>query len=141
MRFNPTGTIDARNGGDYAAATAIPYTAGTTYHFRLDVNLPARTYDIYVTPAGASERLLGSGFAFRAEQATVSVLNNLGLYAKVGSAAVCNPAVSAWTPSWALSISASTTSSQRRSRTPSRISLGWKAAYPNSSPPRDAFSK
>jgi len=98
VRFNPTGTIDARNGGDYAAATAIPYTAGTTYHFRLDVNLASHSYDIYVTPAGASERLLGSGFAFRAEQATVSVLNNLGLYAKVGSAAVCNPAVSAWTP-------------------------------------------
>src|SRR5213078_2036639 len=98
VRFNSTGTIDARNGGDYAAATAIPYTAGTSYHFRLDVNLASHSYDIYVTPAGASERLLGSGFAFRAEQATVSVLNNLGLYAKVGSAAVCNPAVSAWTP-------------------------------------------
>ena len=98
VRFNPTGTIDARNGGDYAAATAIPYTAGTTYHFRLDVNLASHSYDIYVTPAGAAEQLLGKAFAFRAEQATVSVLNNLGLYAKVGSAAVCNPAVSAWTP-------------------------------------------
>src|SRR5437667_422306 len=30
VRFNPTGTIDARNGGEYAAATAIPYTPGTT---------------------------------------------------------------------------------------------------------------
>src|SRR5256714_1434884 len=55
VRFNPTGTIDARNGGDYAAATAIPYTAGTSYHFRLDVNLASHSYDIYVTPAGASE--------------------------------------------------------------------------------------
>src|SRR5437016_3507856 len=98
VRFNPTGTIDARNGGEYAAATAIPYTPGTTYHFRLDVNLASHTYDIYVTPAGAVEQLLGRNFAFRAEQAALSVLNNLGLYAKVGSAAVCNSGVSAWTP-------------------------------------------
>src|SRR6266699_1864849 len=98
VRFNPTGTIDARNGGDYAAAIAIPYSAGTTYHFRLDVNLASHTYDIYVTPAGASEPLLGRGFAFRTEQATLSVLNNLGLYAKVGGAAVCNRSVSARTP-------------------------------------------
>src|SRR5207245_2449775 len=77
---------------------AIPYTPGTTYHFRLDVNLASHTYDIYVTPAGAVEQLLGRNFAFRTEQAALSVLNNLGLYAKVGSAAVCNSGVSAWTP-------------------------------------------
>src|SRR6266516_501477 len=60
VRFNPTGTIDARNGGDYAAKTAIPYTTGTSYHFRLDVNVASHVYDIYVTPAGATERLLGA---------------------------------------------------------------------------------
>jgi len=98
VRFNATGAIDARNGGAYAAAAAIPYTAGTAYHFRLDVNLPAHTYDIYVTPAGSTERLLGGGFAFRTEQAAVSVLNNLGVDADVGSEAVCNLAVSSWTP-------------------------------------------
>src|SRR5438445_731383 len=98
VRFNATGAIDARNGGAYAAAAAIPYTAGTAYHFRLDVNLPAHTYDIYVTPAGSTERLLGGGFAFRTEQAAVSALNNLGLYADVGSEAGCNLAVSSWTP-------------------------------------------
>src|SRR5437762_12165877 len=98
VAFEQTGVIDARNGGAYAAAATIPYRAGTTYHFRLDVNISAHTYDIYVTPAGSPEQLVGSNFAFRTEQATASVLNSLGLYAKVGSAAVCNPAVSAWTP-------------------------------------------
>jgi len=77
---------------------------GTTYHFRLDVNIPTHTYDIYVTPAGATEQLVGKGFAFRTEQAAVSVLNNLGVDANVGSATVCNPGVSAWTrpraPRW-----------------------------------------
>src|SRR2546429_973258 len=98
VAFEQTGVIDARNGGAYAAATAIPYSVGTTYHFRLDVNIPTHTYDIYVTPAGATEQLVGKGFAFRTEQAAVSVLNNLGVDANVGSATVCNPGVSAWTP-------------------------------------------
>src|SRR5262245_14440319 len=33
-RFNPSGNIDARNGGAYAAASAIPYSANVTYHLR-----------------------------------------------------------------------------------------------------------
>src|SRR5262245_53478240 len=31
-RFNPSGNIDARNGGTYAAASTIPYSANATYH-------------------------------------------------------------------------------------------------------------
>ncbi len=98
VRFNSTGTIDARNGGDYAATTAIAYTAGTRYHFRLDVDLASHTYDIYVTPAGATERVLGTAFAFRTEQAAVPALNNLGLDTNGGSATVCNVTVGVWTP-------------------------------------------
>jgi len=98
VRFNSAGTIDARNGGAYSAAATILYTAGATYHFRLDVNLPSHTYDIYVTPAGASEQLLGRGFTFRTEQAAVSVLNNWDVYADVGSATACNLAIASWTP-------------------------------------------
>src|SRR2546430_2153104 len=94
VAFETTGVIDARNGGTYAAAAAIPYSAGTTYHFRLDIDIPSHTYDIYVTPAGAPEQLLGRGFAFRTEQAAVSVLNNLGLYATPGSATVSNLTIS-----------------------------------------------
>src|SRR6266487_536741 len=98
VRFNSTGTIDARNGGDYAAATAIPYTAGTTYHFRLHVDLASHSYTTYVTPAGGTEQPVGTAFAFRTEQSAVSALNNLGVYAAAGSATVCNVTVGAWTP-------------------------------------------
>src|SRR5438445_735229 len=96
--FNSTGTIQARNGGTYAAAATILYSAGTTYHFRLDVDIPSHSYTVYVTPTGSTEQLLGSNFAFRTEQATVSALDNLGLRAPVGSVAVCNLALAAWTP-------------------------------------------
>ncbi len=77
VRFNPgSGQIDARNGGAYAAANAIPYTAGTAYHFRLVVDTGAHTYSAFVTPAGGSEQTIGSSYAFRTEQAGVSTLNN-----------------------------------------------------------------
>lgn len=51
-RFNPSGNIDARRGGSYAAASTIPCTAGTTYHFPMVVDTSAHTYSILVTPAG-----------------------------------------------------------------------------------------
>ena len=74
-RFNPSGNIDARNGGAYAAASTIPYSANVTYHFRLVVNVPARTYSIFVTPAGGTEQTVGTNFAFRTEQNTVTSLD------------------------------------------------------------------
>jgi len=90
VRFNPSGDIDARNGGAYAAASTIPYSAGTTYHFRVVVNVASHTYSVFVTPPGGSEITVGSNFAFRTEQNTVSVLNNLGIFAEVGSDTECN---------------------------------------------------
>src|SRR5579859_1489900 len=89
-RFNPSGDIDARNGGAYGAASIIPYSGGVSYHFREVVNVPAHTYSIYVTAPGRSEQTVGSNFAFRTEQNTVTQLNWWGVYSEVGSATVCN---------------------------------------------------
>jgi unsaturated rhamnogalacturonyl hydrolase len=74
-RFNPSGDIDARNGGAYAAASTIPYSAGVSYHFRFVVNVPTHTYSLYVTPAGGTEITVGSNYAFRTEQAGVTSLD------------------------------------------------------------------
>ncbi len=75
VRFNSGGTIDARNGGAYAAAASVPYSAGQTYYFRLVVNVTAKTYTIYVTPPGGSQTTLGTNYAFRTEQAGASSIN------------------------------------------------------------------
>lgn len=75
LRFNPTGMIDARNGGAFAAASSIPYAAGVSYHFRLTVDVTSHTYSAFVTPAGGSEVTIGSNYAFRTEQNTVTKLN------------------------------------------------------------------
>src|SRR5260221_7737950 len=61
VRFNGTGTIDARNGGAYTAASTISYSAGKAYHFRLVVATASRTYSAYVTPAGGAEQTIGVG--------------------------------------------------------------------------------
>ncbi|PYP18109.1 MAG: hypothetical protein DMD52_02690 [Gemmatimonadetes bacterium] len=98
VRFNPTGQIDARNGGAYAAASTIQYAAGTSYHFRLVVDVASRTYSAYVTPAGGTELTIGTGFAFRSEQSGVTALANWALGAGVGSHTVCNFAITSSTP-------------------------------------------
>src|SRR5215470_10095370 len=92
-RFSPTGNIDARNGGAYAAASTIPFSANVTYHFRLVVNVPAHTYSVFVRPAGGSELTVGTNFAFRTEQNTVTSLDWWGTVVNAstpGSTTVCN---------------------------------------------------
>jgi hypothetical protein len=91
IRFNTAGNIDARNGGAYSAASAIPYAASIHYKFRVVVNVPAHTYSVYVTSEGGTERIVGENFAFRTEQASVSQLNNLGAFtdASSGSLHIC----------------------------------------------------
>lgn len=79
LRFNNTGTIDARNGGAYAAANSIPYYANSNYHFRIVINVPAHTYSAYVTPAGGTEQTIGVNYAFRTEQAAVTQLDTFNL--------------------------------------------------------------
>src|SRR5205823_3651362 len=98
VRFNPAGTIDARNGAAYAATTAIPYVAGTSYRFRLVIDVPTHTYAAYVTPAGGSEATIGVGYAFRTEQSAVTSLGNYTVYAATGTHTVCNMTISASTP-------------------------------------------
>ena len=93
VRFNPSGMIDARNGGAYAAASSIPYSGGVTYHFYLEVNVPAHTYSIFVTPEGGAEQTVGLNFAFRTEQASVTSLNSWAAFANTsnpGSLTVCD---------------------------------------------------
>jgi len=62
------------------------------YHFRMVVNVPAHTYSIFVTPPGGAEQTVGSNFAFRTEQNTVTSLNWMGVFvgASSGTLTVCN---------------------------------------------------
>jgi len=90
VRFNDTGTLDARDGGVYSAGMAVAYGAGISYHVRMVVNVPNHTYSVFVTPAGQSEVLLASNYAFRSEQATATSLTYWVKYALVGGSTVTN---------------------------------------------------
>jgi hypothetical protein len=76
VRFSSQNTIEARNGGSYAATTNVTYTAGVTYHIRMVVNLQTDSYSVYVTPKGGSELLLADNYGFRTEQAGVPSLDS-----------------------------------------------------------------
>jgi hypothetical protein len=94
VRFNSTGTIDAVNGTSFSAASAIPFTAGTAYHFILDVYISTHTYNAYVV-INSTQIVIGSNLAFRSTQATAAALSNLGSLAAAGSDTICNMALSA----------------------------------------------
>ncbi len=77
--YSGTGTIQARNGGAYAADITLSYNPALIYHFRLVVNISSHIYSVYVTPGGGSEQLLAGNYAFRTEQAGVTALSNMGI--------------------------------------------------------------
>lgn len=88
VRFAPNGTIDARNGGSYAAANPLLYTPGLNYGIAISVDLAAGRYTATVTPTGGSPVVIADNFAFRTEQANVAALDSLSLYAMSGTLSV-----------------------------------------------------
>jgi len=74
-RFNPSGYIDARNGGSYQADNSISYQASSAYDFRVEVDVGSNVYSAYVTPPGGVEQIIGQGYAFRSEQSSISKLD------------------------------------------------------------------
>jgi hypothetical protein len=79
VRFNDTGTIDARNGGHFVAEQVLAYSANKVYRVRMVIDVAGRTYSVFVTPQGQPEVPLAKKFAFRNEQAGVKSLKNLVL--------------------------------------------------------------
>ncbi len=79
IRFNNTGFIDVRDGNTYNADNALPYEANKAYSFNVDVDVPAHTYTVSVTPEGGSATVLASDYAFRKVTDTISFLTKLQL--------------------------------------------------------------
>ena len=125
MRFNPTGTIDARNSAAYAAVTTVPFSANTTYHFRLVVNVAAKTYSAYVTVPGGTEQTIATNYAFRTEQAGIANINNFDANVNAtpgGSMTYTLPVITASTSSSTSSSSSKPSSSSSSSSSKSSSS-------------------
>lgn len=93
VRFNANGTIDARNGSTYMAASQIPYQAHV-YHFTMDINRATHAYSVSVADLElrTSAVLLASNYKFRTEQASVTSLDHLAQFmdGTPGQLYVCN---------------------------------------------------
>jgi len=87
VKFHSTGDLQVLNGSSYGADNTINWVSGSTYHFRVVVNLTAGTYSVYVTPPGQGEQTLATNYAF---QISESSLNNWGLQDTASSLVVCN---------------------------------------------------
>jgi len=94
IRFNNAGLIDVRNGNGYQALSQVSYSANTTYHFVMTVNIPQHIYSVTVAPQGGTATTLATNYAFRSSQATAATLSYLNTRDAPGPHKVCNTAVS-----------------------------------------------
>ena len=76
VRFNPQGTVDARNGPAFAAVNPFTYTAGVSYLIEMEVNVVTRRYRATIMPPSGAPVVIADDFAFRTEQAGVTRLAN-----------------------------------------------------------------
>lgn len=93
-RFWTTGVFQALNGATYAAVSSFPYVATTKYHVTMDVNMGARTFNLYIG-VGAARTTIATNYAFHTAN-TPSSLGYLTAYQAAASPAtgqVCNLAV------------------------------------------------
>jgi hypothetical protein len=94
VRFNNMGYIDARDGGGFRTTNRISYRSGSSYSFRVVVNVPSRKYDVYVTESGGSERQIADDFSFRSTQSNISEINYWNLWSGTGSQQTCDISIS-----------------------------------------------
>jgi hypothetical protein len=93
VRFNPTGQIDVRNGSVYETDSGQPYRDGQRWVFLMRVDVPSKTYSVYIQPWGRGEfDLIAENYAFRTEQSQVTSLAHLGHFVSSpsGVAQICD---------------------------------------------------
>lgn len=101
ISFGSDGKIAVRDAGAYKADAPYFYTAGTTFRFRMVVDITNHIYSVYVTGPGGPEVTLAKDYKFRTEQAGVTTLDSLAATVDAtgaGTLTVGNFAVSSLTP-------------------------------------------
>ncbi len=72
VRFTTAGNFDARNGGAYDFDNVINYSAGLTYHVRMEVDAMNMKYDVFITDADGLETQLADDYGFRKQVSNLS---------------------------------------------------------------------
>lgn len=97
VRFNRDNGIDAINGSAYSTSAPMSYTPNVTYHVRVEVNIPQRSYSAFVS-AGGAEQAIAQNFSFRSEQSGTSRLDYWVVEAEAGALRACAFQVAGQTP-------------------------------------------
>lgn len=79
VRFATNGRIEARDGDVYRADTAITYVPGQPYELQLVIDVPSKTYSVFLRnyPDDTESTPLARGYRFRTQQATVASLDRV----------------------------------------------------------------
>jgi hypothetical protein len=82
VRFNPQGKVDVRDGSVYRADRDISYQAGVQYNVRIDVDVQARRYSVWINSWAAGPPVVdvARDVSFRTEQLSVTRLSNVASY-------------------------------------------------------------
>lgn len=94
VRFNASGTIDVRDGDTYRSISNVAYSAGTTYHLRIDLDVRTHKYSAFVRFSGPYTPIARDAL-FRTEQSGVTQLNDIAseVDGATGSVAICGLSV------------------------------------------------
>lgn len=78
IRFWTNGRIEARDGDVYRADAPVSYVAGGRYDFRVIVDLPTKTYSVFVAAPSSPYSFieLARGYRFRPQQQAVTALDH-----------------------------------------------------------------
>jgi hypothetical protein len=95
LRFNPEGNLDVRNGDAYSADIVMPYRVNdpfgdtvVSYFVRMEIDMNAHRYSVFVREDGGPEQTLATDYAFRSEQATLGRLGNVASFNDAGHGAM-----------------------------------------------------
>ena len=74
LQLNGDNKFAARDGAAYKSDEVMEYVAGTKYSVQMNVDVPAQTYSVTITPDGGTAVLLATDYAFRASADTLNTV-------------------------------------------------------------------
>lgn len=94
VRFNSNNTVDVRDGGVYRADAVFAYQPQRHYYVRMEVNVYAHTYSVFVREGIYQDWAMGGtqiakDYKFRTEQQNVTALDNVVFEAETGQLLGC----------------------------------------------------
>jgi len=86
-----------RNGSSYRYEQPVSVINNKQYHFRIEANLNAKTYNVYVTPEDGVETAIAVNYAFRTDAPAMDDVGQLAMQSEVDDAFVIkNHYVNKW---------------------------------------------